>query len=153
MDRGIRKLCDASSVKGKRWGSQKGAHSGLGRVKRRISAKDQMSQSSKHSRHPGHLKPHPFDSPQRLSVESALGLWCRHRMTVRCPGLPFCSLVFERSEPPALSAVSWCTHVYPPACCFSSHLAIAGLLALHLRFPKAAATFVVESKPHPTVPS
>lgn len=105
VDRGIRKLSDDSSVKGKKkkWGSQKGAHSGLGRVKRRLSvAKDQMSHSSKHSRHPGHLKPHPFDSPQRLSVESGLSLWCRHGMIVRCPGLPFCFLAFERSKPPAL---------------------------------------------------
>lgn len=35
-----------------------------------------MPHSSKHSRHPGHVKSYPFASPQRLDVESALGLWC-----------------------------------------------------------------------------
>lgn len=147
VDRGIRKLYDDSSVKGKKKGgggeSQKGTHSGLGRVKRRLSvAKDQISHSSKHSRHPGHLKPHPFASPKRLSVESVLGLWCRHGMRVRCPGLPFCFLAFERSEPPALVLCPGAhVSILLPACCFSSHLAIVGLLALHLRFPKAAHHF------------
>lgn len=86
-----------------------------------------MPHSSKHSRHPGHVKSYPFASPQRLDVESALGLWweARNGSQVSCVA----GLLLGAWEKWATCSggVSWCTPVSHSACCFSSHRTIAGL--------------------------
>lgn len=111
--------------------SQKGAHSGRWRVKGGALPvpKGQMPHSSKHSRHPGHVKSYPFASPQRLGVESALGLWWQtwNESQVSC-------VASQCLREVSSGVVSWCSPVYHPACCFSSHRTIAGLPALHLGY-------------------
>lgn len=103
--------------------------------------KEQKSHSSKHSRQPDHSKPCPFASPQRLVWKVHLVSGGRHGMTGRCPVLPFLLLSVREKWATCPNVVFWCTHVYHPACCISSHHTIAGLFALHLRYPKGACHF------------